>query len=121
MKIIDFNNDLTIALNRVCFSLDFKMFFTSRHSLCPNGLTIGVKGKSKEDYQLFLTIRHYGYDHSHNNGISEFSDAYDFYPERIDFTEEHLNTVIEYFKTQKLEFYAEYMAGVPFFKSDRDG
>ena len=68
------------------------MFFTSRHSLCPNGLTIGVKGKSKEDYQLFLTIRHYGYDHSHNNGISEFSDAYDFYPERIDFTEEHLNT-----------------------------
>ena len=78
MKIIDFNNDLTIALNRVCFSSDFKMFFTSRHSHCHNGLTIGVKGKSKEDYQLFLTIRHYGYDHSSNNGISEFSDAYDF-------------------------------------------
>ena len=121
MKIIDFNNDLTIALNRVCFSSDFRIYFTSKYGYCPNGLTIGVKGKSKDDYHLFLTIRHYGYDHSSNNGISEFSDAYDFYPERFDFTDEHLNTVIEYFKTRKQEFYAEYIAGVQFFKSDRDG
>jgi len=80
-----------------------------------------VKGRSKDDYHLFLTIRHYGYDHSSNNGISEFSDAYDFYPERFDFTDEHLNTVIEYFKTRKSEFFTEYMADVPFCKSERNG
>ena len=52
---------------------------------------------------------------------SEFSDAYDFYSVRFDFTDEHLNTVIEYFKTRKPDFYAEYMEDVPFCKSDRDG
>ena len=108
---------MTIALNRVCFSSDFKMFFTSRHSLCPSNLTIGVEG-DRENYKLFLTIREYGYDHSHNNGISCYSDAYDFYTVKYDFTDEELNTVIEYFKTRKPDFYHKYIEGVEFYKSE---
>ena len=117
---MEFNNDLTIALNRICFSSDFRIYFSSQFARTPNGLTIGVSGDSKDDYRLFLDIRIYGYDHSFNNGISKYSDAYDFYTDHFDFTEEHLNTVIEYFKTRKPEFYAEYMADVPIYKSEME-
>ena len=37
-----FSRELTFAFNKVCFSQDFKIFFTSRHSHCPDGMTIGV-------------------------------------------------------------------------------
>jgi hypothetical protein len=83
-------------------------------------LTIGVSGDSKNNYKLFLDIRLYGYDHSSNNGISKYSDMYDFYTEYFEFTDEHLNTVIEYFKTRKPEFYNEYMLNVPIYKSERE-
>ena len=112
MVITDFNNELTLSLNRICFSSDFRIYFSSRHTRTPNGFTIGVSGETKNDYCLFLDIRIYGYDHSSNNGISKYSDAYDFYTDHFDFTDEHLNTVIEYFKNRKPEFYAEYMADV---------
>jgi hypothetical protein len=83
-------------------------------------LTIGVSGDSKNNYKLFLDIRLYGYDHSSNNGISKYSDMYDFYTEYFEFTDEHLNTVIEYFKTRKPDFYNEYMLNVPIYKSERE-
>lgn len=117
---MEFNNDLTIALNRICFSSDFRIYFSSQFARTPNGLTIGVSGDSKDDYRLFLDIRIYGYDHSSNNGISKYSDAYDFYTDHFVFTDEHLNTVIEYFKTRKPDFYDEYMANVPFYKSEME-
>lgn len=107
-----FSRDLTLALNKVCFSQDFKFFFTSRHSHCPDGLTIGVEGESKDDYRLFLTIRHYGYENSSNRGVSKYDDMLDFYPGKFDFTEDHLETVLEYFKTRKPELYENYMVGV---------
>jgi hypothetical protein len=83
-------------------------------------LTIGVSGDSKNNYKLFLDIRLYGYDHSSNNGISKYSDMYDFYTEYFEFTDEHLNTVIEYFKTRKPDFYNEHMLNVPIYKSERE-
>jgi hypothetical protein len=83
-------------------------------------LTIGVSGDSKNKYKLFLDIRLYGYDHSSNNGISKYSDMYDFYTEYFEFTDEHLNTVIEYFKTRKPDFYNEYMLNVPIYKSEQE-
>ena len=109
-----FNNNLTVALNKVCFSSDFKMFFTSRHGLCPNGLTIGVEGESEDNYLLFLEIRHYGYESSSNRGTSVYDDLQDYKPEKFDFTEEQLNTVKEYFMTRKPEFYDKYMKNVIF-------
>ena len=115
MVITDFNNELTLSFNRICFSTDFRIYFSSRHTRTPNGFTIGVSGETKNDYCLFLDIRIYGY-----NGISKYSDAYDFYTDHFDFTDEHLNTVIEYFKNRKPEFYAEYMTGVPIYKSEQE-
>ena len=65
------NRELQVALNKVCFSSDFKMFFTSRHHLCPRGMTISVVGEpkgeteqAKECFYLALVIREYGYDSS---------------------------------------------------------
>lgn len=120
MVITDFNNELTLSFNRICFSSDFKIYFSSLNTRTPRGLTIGVSGDSKNNYKLFLDIRLYGYDHSSNNGISKYSDMYDFYTEYFEFTDEHLNTVIEYFKTRKPEFYNEYMLNVPIYKSERE-
>lgn len=120
MVITNFNNELTLSFNRICFSSDFKIYFSSRNTRTPRGLTIGVSGDSKSNYQLFLDIRLYGYDHSFNNGISKYSDMYDFYTEYFEFTDEHLNTVIEYFKTRKPDFYNEYMLNVPIYKSERE-
>ena len=99
MVITDFNNELTLSFNRICFSSDFRIYFSSRHTRTPNGFTIGVSGETKNDYCL---------------------DAYDFYTDHFDFTDEHLNTVIEYFKNRKPEFYAEYMADVPIYKSEME-
>ena len=120
MTITNFNNELTLSFNRICFSSDFKIYFSSRNTRTPRGLTIGVSGDSKNNYKLFLDIRLYGYDHSSNNGISKYSDMYDFYTEYFEFTDEHLNTVIEYFKTRKPDFYNEYMLNVPIYKSEQE-
>ena len=110
----EFNNNLTVALNKVCFSSDFKMFFTARHSICSSGLTIGVEGESEDNYLLFLDIRHYGYESSSNRGTSIYDDLQDYMPGKLDFTEEHLNTVKEYFMTRKPELYDKYMKNVIF-------
>lgn len=112
------NRELQVALNKVCFSSDFKFFFTSKHHMCPNGMTISVVGApeiSKKSFYLALVIRHYGYDHSSNRGTSIYDDLQDFTTGKFDFIEEHLATVLEYFKTQKPKLYENYMDGVTFY------
>jgi hypothetical protein len=112
------NRELQVALNKVCFSSDFKIFFTSKHHLCPSGMTISVVGepdKEKKGFYLALVIREYGYDHSSNRGTSIYEDLQDFHSGSYDFTEEHLNTVLEYFKTRKPELFEKYMYGVTFY------
>lgn len=47
------NRELQVALNKVCFSSDFKYFFTSKHHVCPRGMTIGVTGEPDEDKKGF--------------------------------------------------------------------
>lgn len=120
-------SELQVALNKVCFSSDFKMFFTSKHHYCPNGMTIGVvdcsqegnkelidadaAAQNKKDYFMALVIRKYGYDSSSNRGTSIYDDLSDFISEPHDFTNEELDTVIEYFKTRKPELYKNYFVG----------
>ena len=77
-------NELQVALNKVCFSTDFKMFFSTRHHLCPRGMTIGVEGdpkgeteQAKKCFYLALVIREYGYDSSSNRGTSIYDDLQD--------------------------------------------
>lgn len=116
------NRELQVALNKVCFSSDFKFFFMSRHHFCPRGMTIGVTGdpqgeteEAKKRFYLALVIREYGYESSSNRGTSIYDDLQDFAPGRFDFTEEHLTTVLEYFKTHKPDIYEKYMDGVTFY------
>jgi len=116
------NRELQVALNKVCFSSDFKMFFTSRHRFCPSGMTIGVTGEprgeteeAKKCFYLALVIREYGYEKSFNRGTDICDDLGDFTSGAFDFTEEHRATVLEYFKTRKPELYEKYMDGVTFY------
>ena len=116
------NRALQVELNKVCFSSDFKMFFTSRHHMCPRGMTIGVVGdpqgetdQAKKCFYLALVIREYGYDSSSNKGTSIYDDLGDFMSGKYDFTEQHLATVLEYFRTRKPELYEKYIDGVTFY------
>ena len=116
------NRELQLALNKVCYSQDFKAFFVSKHHMCPSDMTISVVGEprgeteeAKKGFYLALVIRHYGYEDSSNKGISRYDDLQDFYPGNFDFTEEHLATVLEYFRTRKPELYEKYIDGVTFY------
>ena len=116
------NRDLQLALNRVCFSQDFRFFFISKHHYCPDGMTLVVEGdplgetqEAKKHFSLSLLIRHYGYDSLSNKGTSICDDLQDYYPGKFDFTSDHLDTVLEYFKTNKPELYEKYMDGVQFY------
>ena len=116
------NDALQVAFNKVCFSSDFKMFFTAKHHFCPSGMTIGVTGEprgeteeAKKCFYLALVIREYGYDSSSNSGTSIYDDLGDFTSGAFDFTKEHRATVLEYFKTRKPELYEKYMDGVTFY------
>ena len=118
------NRELQLALNKVCYSQDFKAFFVSKHHMCPSDMTISVVGEprgkteeAKKCFYLALVIRHYGYEDSSNKGISRYDDLQDFYPGNFDFTEDHLATVLEYFRTRKPELYEKYIDGVTFYLS----
>ena len=118
------NRELQLALNKECYSQDFKAFFVSKHHMCPNDMTISVVGEprgeteeTKKGFYLALVIRHYGYEDSSNKGISKYDDLQDFYPGNFDFTEDHLATVLEYFRTRKPELYEKYIDGVTFYLS----
>ncbi len=113
---------LQLALNKVCYTQDFKFFFTSRHGMCPSDMTISVVGdpqgeraEAKQRFYLALVIRHYGYEDSSNRGISKYDDLEDFRSGSYEFTEAHRASVLEYFKTHKPELYENYMDGVTFY------
>ena len=121
------NRELQVALNKVCFSSDFKFFFIERHHYCPSDMTISVVGEprgetaeAKKCFYLALAIREYGYDSSSNRGTSIYDDLGDYTTGRFDITQEHLDTVLEYFKTRKPELYEKYMDGVTFYRSEYD-
>ena len=116
------NCELQVALNKVCFSSDFKFFFTERHHVCPRNMTISVVGEprgetaeAKKCFYLALVIREYGYESSSNRGTSIYDDLQDYMPGKYDFTNAHQETVLEYFRTRKPELYEKYMDGVTFY------
>ena len=116
------NRELQLAINKVCVSQDFKFFFIYKHHYCPNDMTLVVEGdprgetqEAKKHFSLSLLIRHYGYDDHSNRGVSKYDDLQDYYPGKFDFTTEHLDTVLEYFRINKPELYEKYMDGVQFY------
>lgn len=115
-------DELQVALNVVCFSGSFRRFYSSRHLYCPSDMTIAVVGdpkgetaEAKKSFYLALVIRSYGYDSSSNKGTSSYDDLQDFLPGSYGFTQEELDTVLEYFRTYKPELYEKYMDGVTFY------
>ena len=60
-------------------------------------------------------LKRAGLDYWHLLDITYYDDLEDFKPGKFDFTEEHLDTVLEYFKTRKPELYEKYMDGVTFY------
>jgi hypothetical protein len=79
------------------------------------GAPCGETVEAKKCCYLALVIREYGYESSSNRGTSIYDDLQDFRSGSYDFNEEHLTTVLEYFKTRKPELYEKYIDGVTFY------
>ena len=45
------NRELQLAINKVCFSQDFKFFFIYKHHYCPNDMTLVVEGDPRGETQ----------------------------------------------------------------------
>lgn len=101
-------NSLILKVNRICFSDKFRSYWTSKYGYCPSGLTFDVYIED-DDICYTLMIKNYGYEHSSNNGISEYSDLYDYDIGNYEFTDEQLQYAIEYFATHEIWFYQDYM------------
>ena len=102
-------NDLMLKVNRICFGDKFKKAFTEKFKYCPNGLTYHIR--EEEGIEFIPCIKNYGYESSVNNGISDFTDAYDFDIGNGNITQEQADFMYDYFKHYETEFYKAYMTG----------
>lgn len=87
------------VLNRLCNKQEFKNYITSIHGKCPTGLTVSMW---EEDGSFYFNpeIKHYGYEHVCNNGMSDFSDLGDYeYGEEV--SDEMKETVKQFFRTSE--------------------
>ena len=98
---------LTLEVNRVCFGDAFKKAFTQKFHYCPNGLTYHIKENG--GIEFIPMIKLYGYEHSHNNGIDEYSDLGDFDIGNYEISNEQSDFMYNYFKDNDTEFYNKYM------------
>ncbi len=70
--------NLTLKVNRICYSDEFRKYMTERYKCTPDGLTFDVYNNEMDELTFELVIKKYGYEHSCNNGITEFSDLNDY-------------------------------------------
>lgn len=101
-------NDLMLKVNRICFGDRFKTKFVETFKYLPTGLTYHIEDINNQ-LCFTLMIKHYGYESWVNNGITEFSDAYDFDIGKGNITNEMKEFVKEYFFHYEPIFYNEYM------------
>lgn len=104
-------NELLLKVNRICYGDSFKSAFTKEFHYLPSGLTYHIyENKLKNTLEFNPCIKHYGYEHSFNNGIAEFSDAYDFdIGNSSQLSEENKKFMFNWFKENEKEFYNKYM------------
>ena len=102
------HNDLLLKVNRICFSEKFRYRFTEAFGYCPAGLTYEIADTTK-GLEFTLCTKAYGYEHSCNNGISEFSDAFDFEFTNTEIKYEWKEFVYDYFYRFETEFFVQYM------------
>jgi len=101
-------NDLMLKVNRICFGEKFKTKFVETFKYLPTGLTYHIEDINNQ-LCFTLMIKYYGYESSANNGISEFSDAYDFDIGNRIINDKIKEFVKDYFFHYEPVFYNEYM------------
>lgn len=98
--------NLTLKVNQVCFSDAFRKYMTERYKCTPDGLTFDVYNNETDELTFELVIKKYGYEHSCNNGITEFSDLYDFeYGNSNLIIDGMENDAVEFFKINYPDIY----------------
>lgn len=114
MKVSELN-ELMLKVNRICFGDKFRKAFTERFGLCPSGLTYHINERNGI-LEFILTIKQYGYEHSFNNGVSEFTDAYDYNIGNTSLITEEMSKFVEgYFSYNEIDFYSKYMSDAEIF------
>lgn len=95
-----------VYFNRLFRKAEFATFLLKYVKHIPSGLTIEVVKDQDGNVKCFvLCTKHYGYEHSYNTGLSEFSDLTDYVGgDRI--TDTTLaQAVLDYFKENDNEIY----------------
>ena len=80
---------LQAKLNRICNSMDFRVYMTSKFHFLPRGLTLEAGQYEEEEESIFyisLSVMDYGYNSISNNGLSEYSDLSDIRPDSRDYS-----------------------------------
>lgn len=97
-------NEINLRINKICFGQDFVKYFTDKFKFCPNGLTVDFYEDITKSERYILTpcIKIYGYEHSCNNGVSEYSDASDFEYGNFNLTGEMYAYVLNYFNNDEI-------------------
>lgn len=102
-------NTITRKINKICFGEKFRKAFTEKFKICPSGLTYHVR-EFNNAIELIPMIKKYGYEHSCNDGVSEFTDVWDFDIGDGEITSEQSDFMYQYFKENEKEFFKNYMA-----------
>ena len=103
-------NTILLKVNRICFGDRFKNAFVEKFKYLPSGLTYHCYFDDEFNLVWFLTIKKYGYEHSFNDGVSDYTDASDFDIGNGEITDEMREWVKNYFIHYETEFYNKYMS-----------
>jgi len=99
---------LQAKMNKICNSMDFRVYMTSKFHFLPRGMTFDVGYyEDKDIFYIDLGIVEYGFNSISNNGLSEFSDLSDIYPSSRDYTVSDVMEIYaeEYIKNNYPEIY----------------
>mgnify|MGYP007101920299 CR=1 FL=1 len=103
----DLINKLTLKVNNVCFGDEFKKAFIEKFHYLPSGLTYHIKENA--GIEFIPMVKLYGYEHSCNNGLDEYSDLGDFDIGDYNINNEQSDFMYDYFKDNYPDFYNKYM------------
>lgn len=97
----------TLRANRLFFNMDWRFFPKQGVTRVPAGFTMSVITDDNDNVTGYaFTTKIYGYEHSGNKGIFNYSDLSDFYTgDDSLITEELKAAALEYLKQKDMEFY----------------
>ena len=97
----------TLRANRLFFSMDWRFFPKPGVTRVPAGFTMSVMTDDEDNVTGYaFTTKIYGYEHSGNKGVTNYSDMDDFYTGDDSLVTEELKAAaLEYLKQKDMEFY----------------